>query len=199
MILKIVKDCVLKTNNKNHQDVFNRLTVVENKELSHVAFGLASELGEVVQALRKNDPVNLIEELGDLMWYVGLAELTINPNVNEVAFASTPKKSYSITDETRDSVFDLVIHVSELVDLVKKKAFYGKEIKPGAMESEIENIKLVVSKMADGIGADLQTVCEVMCAKLMKRYAGGYTDKKAIERNVEVEREIMEDVVDAKK
>ena len=50
-----------------------------NFDIIHAAFGLASEVGEIADAMKRDmaygkpyDPVNLMEEAGDILWYVSL-------------------------------------------------------------------------------------------------------------------------------
>jgi NTP pyrophosphatase (non-canonical NTP hydrolase) len=69
------------TENKDYDGIANRLVVDDRMvRLDHAQKGLASEVGEFTDALKKYveyaaplDLVNLAEELGDVMWYVALA------------------------------------------------------------------------------------------------------------------------------
>ncbi len=53
---------------------------IESDRLLHAAMGLTTEAGEFMDALKKHlfyskelDTVNLLEELGDVLWYVAIA------------------------------------------------------------------------------------------------------------------------------
>lgn len=53
-----------------------------NVDLMHAALGLASEVGEICDALKKSwmhgrplDRVNIAEEVGDVLWYLAIAAL----------------------------------------------------------------------------------------------------------------------------
>jgi len=59
--------------------------------LLHAGLGLATESGEFLDALKKTffygrelDTVNLIEEIGDLLWYVALACDALDISLEEV-------------------------------------------------------------------------------------------------------------------
>lgn len=66
------------------------LSKIEN--LRHVAYGVTGEAGEFVDALKKHDiygqaldHANLVEELGDLLWYVALGAETLGVPMDEIA------------------------------------------------------------------------------------------------------------------
>jgi NTP pyrophosphatase (non-canonical NTP hydrolase) len=71
---------VLKTESLDLEAIRDRIGSVESIRLDHAADGLCTESGEFKDALKKFkyygrnlDRVNLIEELGDVLWYVGIA------------------------------------------------------------------------------------------------------------------------------
>ena len=76
-VSNFVKDCV-RTEAPITGAVLIRLD--KSARLLHAGMGMATEAGEFVDSLKKTifygkplDEVNLIEEMGDLLWYVGLA------------------------------------------------------------------------------------------------------------------------------
>ena len=85
-------------------------------DLLHAALGLTSESGEFSDALKKAfaygrelDRVNLAEELGDIMWYIGLACDALDVTLESVCEANIaklqkryPEKFADRGAETRD-------------------------------------------------------------------------------------------------
>ena len=66
--------------------------------LLHAAMGITTEAGEFVDPLKKHifygkelDTENLKEELGDLLWYIGIACDTLGVTVREVMEANIAK------------------------------------------------------------------------------------------------------------
>jgi len=66
--------------------------------LMHAAMGMATEAGEFVDAIKRHvfygtpiDETNLKEELGDMMWYIGLACIVLGLTPNEVMESNTKK------------------------------------------------------------------------------------------------------------
>lgn len=69
---------VLRSESCNFSEIEERVKPM--LRLLHVGFGLTTEVGEFMDQLKKHvfygqplDFVNLIEELSDLLWYVGMA------------------------------------------------------------------------------------------------------------------------------
>lgn len=63
----------------------------DNCNLLHAAIGIATESGELLDAIKKStfygkqlDSVNLREELGDLMWYIAIACESLRTSIDEV-------------------------------------------------------------------------------------------------------------------
>jgi NTP pyrophosphatase (non-canonical NTP hydrolase) len=61
------------------------------KALTHAAFGLSTESGEIVDTIKKNifygqplDIDNIREEIGDLMWYVAILSRHLEIDIPEV-------------------------------------------------------------------------------------------------------------------
>lgn len=72
-------DDVLKTESFNLNAILPRMYNPDKIRLLHAAMGIATEAGEIVDALKKHifygkelDLVNLEEELGDLSWYMAV-------------------------------------------------------------------------------------------------------------------------------
>jgi NTP pyrophosphatase (non-canonical NTP hydrolase) len=78
--------------------VSQRLGDKAHTELLHAQLGITTEAGEFADAIKKYlfygraiDRINLIEELGDLTWYIGLAIQAIDSTWGEVFKANIKK------------------------------------------------------------------------------------------------------------
>lgn len=83
-------DGVLLTESIDLETIRGRMTD-ENLRLLHVGKGLATEAGEFIDMLKKHifygkelDKVNLIEELGDLYWYINVAQDVLGVTTEDV-------------------------------------------------------------------------------------------------------------------
>lgn len=80
-----------------HAYKFNR-PMSEDMQLIHAALGVTSEAGEVADAIKANlvygkgrDTINIVEELGDLLWFVNLAAQTLEIPLSKVLEANLAK------------------------------------------------------------------------------------------------------------
>ena len=77
---------------KNYLQMYNhRLDNPDTLRLLHASMGLVTESGELMDAMKKHlfygkplDTTNLIEECGDLFWYIALLLNTLNVNMETV-------------------------------------------------------------------------------------------------------------------
>lgn len=88
---KTYKEGVLQTESIDLNSITKRLSIEKTVRLLHAGMGLATEAGEFVDAMKKTifygkefDEVNLVEELGDLMWYATVAMDVLNVDIEEV-------------------------------------------------------------------------------------------------------------------
>jgi len=72
--------------------------ILNKTDLLHAALGLATEVGEFVDALKKHifygapfDRINAIEELGDILWYVAEGAEALNCDLSVVMEANIAK------------------------------------------------------------------------------------------------------------
>lgn len=83
----------------------------QKSDLIHAGLGLAGEAGEFVDAVKKYaiynkplDKANLIEELGDLLWYIALACDTLGIDMDEVAKQNIDKLLLRYPDKYTDEL-----------------------------------------------------------------------------------------------
>jgi len=89
---------VLRTEPVDMEAVQKRLCEPETVRLLHAVLGITTEAGEIVDVLKKHifygkpiDEVNLREELGDSMWYVGLAVDVLRTTMDEIMTTNIAK------------------------------------------------------------------------------------------------------------
>jgi hypothetical protein len=82
---------VLKTESEITPEIIARLTDPTTARLIHAAMGMATEAAELIDMLKKHiyygkklDMVNAVEEVGDQMWYIGLAIDIMKTTMNDI-------------------------------------------------------------------------------------------------------------------
>jgi len=91
----------------------------------------------------------------------------------------------------------LVTESAELLDMLKKHIFYGKDLDLVNMEEELgdldwyQSVAIHASRLS-GHYTDWEQIWEKNIAKLQKRYGDKFTSDAAINRDLNAERKILE-------
>lgn len=82
---------VLRTESCDMEPIIKRLTNPKTIRLLHATLGIAGEAGELVEMLKKHifygkpiDEINAQEEIGDGLWYVGVAVDVLKTTMNDI-------------------------------------------------------------------------------------------------------------------
>jgi len=174
---------------KNGTDIINELTP-ESIHLLHMAVGITGESGELSLAIYnsisfdKIDKENVLEELGDLEFYLeGFRQgLDINRQDTIVTF-KMPSTAISDLVKVKDYVVKLNGEASLMLDYVKKHVFYVKPIKFSNVMDSLKVIEHCMSILRDTFGIKRHETLEHNIAKLGDRYEGhSYSNEQAINR-----------------
>lgn len=163
----------------------------------HMVIGMNTESSaELLPALKKNqvDITNIKEEIGDLMWYVAnyasihtfdlqLTELEIIKNLN-LKF-HTPK----------DLLEEIIITIGELQDLDKKFFAYKKPYNQVEQYNLFFTLKTYIETLCYKLQFDLGKILQTNIDKLRARYPEKFTENNAVNRNLDKERQILENEV----
>lgn len=117
---------VLVTESKNFDAIRARLKTDASLRLMHSIMGVANEAGELMEAIKKGifygkepDRVNLIEEYGDLLWYIALGLDALGVTFDEVMEKNIAK----LKARYKDGEFDALLAVER--DRVKEREALG--------------------------------------------------------------------------
>lgn len=89
----------------------------------------------------------------------------------------------------------MATEAGELLDAVKKSIFYGKPIDEANVLEEIGDSQWYHAIGLDAIGKTPADAAETNYKKLSARYGDKFSSEKALERNLDKEREILEEAV----
>ena len=160
----------------------------------HGAIGLATEAGELSEAFASGDIVNIKEELGDALWYITLifSEMQINARVYrdrvQTYVHGMQVLSRNITYEAM-----YIRRTSELLDIVKKGMFYGKGLCEGVLYGKLCKCHALVTAIArDVCKCSMDEIMQLNADKLRKRYEKHFTAAEAHNRDLDVERQALE-------
>lgn len=86
----------------------------------------------------------------------------------------------------------MVTEAGEFQDMIKKHIFYGKERDDVNLKEEIGDILWYCAIALNALGTDFESVMQTNIDKLAARYPDKFTEDKAIDRDLDKEREILE-------
>ena len=171
------------------------VTAQATKNLLHGAIGLCTEAGEMlhfanqVREGTKIDIVNLEEELGDLLWYLAIFDRDI-PEYRE------ERKSVFVGEVSMEQIpvfFEgLSITTSEILDLLKKNIFYGKDIDLEKLATFIAQIQGQIDTICMTFKLSGPDIREKNINKLKARYGEKFSEEAAINRDLGKERKTLE-------
>lgn len=115
--------------------------------------------------------------------------------------AATDEKNYSTIQERMGQEFNAkLIHyvlgvgteAGELQDALKKSLIYGKELDKTNLVEEAGDILWYLSRLLSALGSSFEEAMYKNNAKLKARFGEKFTEFAALNRNLELEREILE-------
>lgn len=86
----------------------------------------------------------------------------------------------------------LVTEGGELADALKKHIFYGKPLDVINIAEEMGDVMWYMAILCDELNLSLESVIEHVINKLKVRYPNKFAPDKALERNLNAERESLE-------
>lgn len=154
--------------------------------IAHMIFGMTSEYEEQYNA---KDEVNFSEELADNLWY--LCNYCNFKNIDLWRVFQFIDGYYEIQQKD-DYLQQLQCAVSKLTDLEKKILAYKKVIQ---REDIIDAVVKIAQRLNDCYYYDNlspNASMEKNIKKLQARYPDKFSEEKALNRNLKVERQILE-------
>lgn len=152
--------------------------------LLHAVIGILTELDELTDW--DGDEVNKKEEVADAFWYVAILDRELNLNFN---FESNPNL---IQLKNEKLIFDLYKLCCQLLDPLKKKLYYNKPIDLEKFSHFSNQIFSTLNLFCELNQIDVKSILDTNISKLKARYGEKFTSERAISRDLEKERQILE-------
>ena len=171
--------------------------------INHMALGVVGEMGEIVDQLKKAyiyskplDQVNIVEEVGDVAWYVA-GVLQFYPDLHNFIESDELKNSIrhdklaeAKANVTRTILLNTMSAANLMVDLGVLADEAGGPSDEG--EEVAKTLCMFLFATAVLLDVDLAEAFEVNIAKLAKRYGDKYSDYAAVNRDTDAERAVLE-------
>lgn len=170
-----------------------------NSDLVHAIFGIVTETAEFMEGVDGKDTffadkVNLKEEIGDICWYLAIAQkYYTDNNMNVDIFDQEP---YDIEFKKVDTFCQmLVVTAGELTDVLKRSFYYGK----GKETSQIEDLPCLFMKvfkicqsLSIMLNGNIENIMKTNLEKLQQRFPDKFDTEQVFNRDLKKEREILE-------
>lgn len=167
----------------------------------HGVIGICTEIGELYEGLTVNKPgaefdldhpdvINLKEEIGDCYWYLAIVHREFEEFQQPDPDTSfTPNKGVP----TEFILRELTVSSSILLDLMKKKLFYNKTLDIEQFVIQTRHIEYYLECLTLNHDLVKEEILETNINKLKARYGEKFSSEKAIERNLDTERTVLEE------
>jgi NTP pyrophosphatase (non-canonical NTP hydrolase) len=120
--------------------------------------------------------------------YLSDSARTVSDNYHEIAGRMSGNKEIDLLH----AALGLQTESAEFSDMLKKAIFYGKSIDQVNLKEEIGDLLWYAALALRALNTDFETVMERNIEKLKARYPQKFTEENAIVRDLDKEREILE-------
>lgn len=111
-----------------------------------------------------------------------------------VRTASGAHRNPKLTRDMMHAAVGIATEAGELLDAIKKSAFYGSEIDYINLAEELGDLEWYMALMREELGITQRAVQKRNIAKLRARYPEGFTQEDAEDRDTDAERKVLEEV-----
>lgn len=156
------------------------------EKLLHATIGILTEMEEILDnysEIKVLDPVNILEEIGDVTWYLAILGREYD--------LILPKSNIK-SENPEKTIMSLIKKTLKILDFLKKKLYYNKEIDDDLFIEITNSILLDTIEYMNYYEIDIHKSFDINIEKLKERYGDKFTSDKAINRNLEKERQILE-------
>lgn len=113
-----------------------------------------------------------------------VTESVYGPSIERMADASVARLTHGL--------MGLVTEAAEGIDVLKKHIYYGKPIDYVNLKEELGDLFWYMAILCDELGTSFEAVMQTNIAKLRARYGEKFSSERAINRNLDAEKAVLE-------
>jgi len=157
------------------------------QRILHAVIGVLTEVEELLDNHigDEQDITNMLEEAGDITWYLAIIGREMDLDYPQLIVKTK-------NDNPMKLVLKIVKNTCKLLDMMKKKLYYNKPIDENLFKTITHLVMLDVSDYMNTYDIDIEKSFDVNIDKLKARYGDKFSSEKAINRDLETERNILE-------
>jgi len=159
----------------------------------HAIIGSLTEIEELLDNYKNGELVisvnqqgSVAEESADMFWYLAILFRELDLNLE-----SNP---YKIVDDMNGyNILMNYLQVNlKMLDIMKKKIYYDKKIDMLTFINQTFELYTLLESYCKFYQTDLGLILEKNISKLKARYGDKFSSEKAINRDLEIEKQILE-------
>lgn len=161
----------------------------DNKEqkVLHAVIGILTEVEELLDNHigETQDFTNILEEAGDITWYLAIIGREYQLDYPQLLVRNK-------NEDPMKLVLKIIKNTCKLLDMMKKKIYYNKPIDENLFKTITHFVMLDLSDYMNVYDINIQNSFDINIAKLKARYGEKFSSERAINRDLENERNILE-------
>lgn len=155
--------------------------------LLHSVIGILTEVEELLDnhmGDKTFDRVNVVEECSDVAWYLSIIGREYN--------LSLPTQQESHNSDPMTLVLSIIKNTCKLLDMLKKKLYYNKPINESEFISITNQVLSSIMHYMSLFNINIEESFDINIEKLRARYGDKFSSDRAINRDLDNERNILE-------
>lgn len=165
-----------------------------HQKLLHAVIGSLTEIEEILQnydgdslITDPNKQGSVAEESADIFWYLSIfyRELKLEEQEQITKTTQLPASGYF-------TLIDLTKVLLSMLDSLKKKIYYNKDIDMEYFQKNVYQAHFHLVQFCNFYSTDISSILDKNIFKLKARYGDKFSSDKAINRDLETERKILE-------
>lgn len=120
------------------------------------------------------------------------SDTIITLNQYQEAAMRTAPEFVSQEEDIKHGIYGLITELGEFANIIKRKDFYKKSVDYINLKEEIFDCAWYICLICRGLGITLEEGANINIKKLKKRFPDKFTIEKALNRDLDGERKILE-------
>lgn len=169
-----------------------------SQKLLHSCIGSLTEIQEILENYENgilvtdlNKQGSVAEESADIFWYLSILFRELDIQIPENEDHSFILESFKVTKP-----FDLLLEFTKenlkMLDILKKKIYYNKGFNIELIKKLSINMFYLLNYYCEKNNTNVGNILDININKLKARYGDKFSSERAINRDLETEREILE-------
>lgn len=159
----------------------------KEQKVLHAVIGVLTEVEELLDNHigETQDFTNILEEAGDITWYLAIIGREYQLDYPQLLVRNK-------NEDPMKLVLKIIKNTCKLLDMMKKKIYYNKPIDENLFKTITHVVMLDLSDYMNVYDINIQNSFDINIAKLKARYGEKFSSERAINRDLETERNILE-------